>query len=120
MVYTLSFRAYKICSDFFSLHEELQFLKKTLQLNGYIIKFIENCIGKILGKLHKPYGLEEVLNYDVPKDTIYFSCIYFGEISQNVLKDLQTIVSQSYPQVKLLSVFKSHSHFCFKDKQPQT
>ena len=59
----------------------------------------------------------------MPKDTIYFSCVYLGEISKNVLKDLQSIVSQSYPQVKLLFVFKSHStiggHFCFKNKQPQ-
>ena len=39
------------------------------------------------------------------------------------MKDLQTFVSHSYPQVKLLFVFKSHStiggHFCFKDRQPQ-
>ena len=64
----------------------------------------------MLEKLHKPYGLDDVLNYDVPKDTIYFSCVYLGEISKNVLKDLQSIVSQSYPQVKLLFVFKSHKY----------
>ena len=77
----------------------------------------------MLEKLHKPYKYEEILNYDVPKATIYFSCVYLGELSKNVINDLQTFVSRSYPQVKLLFVFKSHStiggHFCFKDRQPQ-
>ena len=123
LIYTLCFRAYNICSDFLSLHEELQFLKKALQSNGYPLKFIEICIGKMLEKLHKPFKYEEILNFDVPKATVYFSCVYLGELSKQVMKDLQTFVSHSYPQVKLLFVFKSHStiggHFCFKDRQPQ-
>ena len=123
LIFTLCFRAYNICSDFLSLHEELQFLKKALQSNGYPLKFIEICIGKMLEKLHKPFKYEEILNFDVPKATVYFSCVYLGELSKQVMKDLQTFVSHSYPQVKLLFVFKSHStiggHFCFKDRQPQ-
>ena len=77
----------------------------------------------MLDKLHKPYNYVETLNYDVPKAKVYFSCVYLGELSKNIMKDLQTLVSLSYPQVKLLFVFKAHStiggHFCFKDKQPQ-
>ena len=123
LIFTLSFRAYKICSDFYSLHEEFQFLRKTLQSNGYPLKFIEVSIGKILKKLYKPYDYKDVLNYDVPKAKVYFSCIYLGELSKSIMSELQKMMSNSYPQVKLQIVFKSHStiggHFSFKDRQPQ-
>ena len=123
LISTLTFRAYKICSDFLSFHNEIQFLKKTLQANGYPLNFIELNIGKMLEKLHKPFDHVEVLNFDVPKAKLYFSCIYLGDISRNVIKDLKTLIGNSYPQVNVQFIFKSHStiggHFCFKDKQPK-
>ena len=123
LVFTLVFRAYNICSNFLSLHEEIQFLQKTLQANGYPLKFIQSCVGKVLEKLHKPYNYEEVLDFNVPRAKIYFSCIYLGEMSKFIVKELKQIVSQSYPQIQLMVVFKSHStiggHFGFKDRQPQ-
>ena len=122
LIYTLTYRAYKICSDFLLLHEQLQFLKDTLQRNGYPLKFIEKCIGKMLSKLHKPLHFEPVLNYNVPKAEVYFSTMFLGDMSKNLIRDLKQLVGKSYPQVQLLPVFKAYStignHFSFKDRQP--
>ena len=123
LVYTLTYRAYRICSNFQLLHEQLQFLKDTLQLNGYPLKFIEQCIGKMLSKIHKSPNVEPVLNYNVPKAQVYFSTMFLGDISNNLIKDLKQLVHKFYPQVQLLPVFKAYStignNFYFKDKQPR-
>ena len=120
LIYTLTVRAFHISSNFFKLDVELQFLKTILQKNGYPLSFIEYSIGKMLKKL---YNCEEKLNYDVPKAKVYFSTFYLGEISKQLSNDIKKIVSQSYPQVNLLIIFKTHStiggQFSFKDKQPQ-
>ena len=122
LVYTLTVRAYRICSSFFSFHSEIERLKSILQSNGYPLKFIEGCIGKMLDKLHKTTPHEETLDYKVPKAEIYFSTFFLGEISKNIEKELKQIVSESYPQIQLLFTYKSSSmigsHFGFKDKQP--
>ena len=56
------------------------------------------------------------------KAKVYFSTFYLGEISKQLSNDIKKIVSQSYPQVNLLIIFKTHStiggQFTFKDKQP--
>ena len=106
LVYTLTYRAYKICSNFQLLHEQFQFLKDTLQLNGYPLKFVEQCIGKMLSKIHKSPNVEPVLNYNVPKAQVYFSTMYLGSISVNLTKDLKQILHKFYPQVQLLPIFQ--------------
>ena len=82
LIYTLTVRAFRICSNYFQLDEELQFLKKILQANGYPLKFIEFTIGKMLKKLYKPIDFKETLNYNVPKAKIYFSTYYLGDLSK--------------------------------------
>ena len=123
LIYTLTVRAFRICSNYFQLDEELQFLKKVLQANGYPLKFIEYTIGKMLKKLYKPIDFKETLNYNVPKAKIYFSTYYLGDLSKQMANDIKKIVGQSFPQIQLLIIFKAHStiggHFRLKDKQPQ-
>ena len=122
LVYTLTVRAYKICSDFLSFHNEIERLKSILKSNGYPLKFIEGCIGKMLAKLHKPTPHIETLDYNVPKAEIYFSTYFLGDVSKSIEKELKQIVSESYPQIQLLFTYKSSSmigsHFRFKDTQP--
>ena len=77
----------------------------------------------MLTKIHKLHDYEKIPNYNVPKAEIYFSTFYLGDLSKTIVKELKQIVGQSYPQVQLLFINKSHStigsHFSFKDKQPQ-
>ena len=121
LVYTLTVRAFNICSNYFKLDAELIFLKDVLQKNGYPLNFIEYSIGKMLKKLYCS-DIDKKMNFDVPKAKVYFSTFYLGEISKQLSNDIKKIVSQSYPQVNLLIIFKTHStiggQFTFKDKQP--
>ena len=77
----------------------------------------------MLNKLYKPFDSNEIENYNVPKAEIYFSTFYLGDISEQISKELHEIVSQYYPQVKLLIINKTHSTigalFGFKDRQPR-
>ena len=123
LVYTLTVRAYKICSTFLNLHKEVEFLKDTLQSNGYPLKFIEASIGKMISKLHKPVDTVPPLNYDVPKAKVYFSTYFLGDLTKTISKEIHQFIGESYPQIQLQFVYKSYStignHFCFKDRQPQ-
>ena len=101
LVYTLTVRAFRICSDYFSFHEELQKLKSVLQSNGYPLNFIEKGFGKMIAKLYKPCDYEEIIKFDVPKANIYFSTIYLGDISKNIAKDLKELFASNYPQIRL-------------------
>ena len=122
LIFTLTVRAFRICSNYFLLDKELNFLKSTLQSNGYPLKFIELSIGKMLKKLYKPYDFKEILQFNVPKAKVYFSTFYLGDLSKQISSELKQIVSQYYPQVQLLVIHKTHSTigatFGFKDKQP--
>ena len=48
---------------------------------------------------------------------------YLGDISKQIGVELKNIVSESYPQVQLLLMYKTHSAigncFGFKDRQPK-
>ena len=122
LVYTLTVRAYRICSNFLDFHNEIERLKSILQSNGYPLQFIEGCIGKMLAKLHKSTPHEETLDYKVPKAEIYFSTYFLGDLSKSIERELKQLVAQSYPQVQLLFTYKSSSLigslFGFKDRQP--
>ena len=122
LIYTLTVRAFRICSDYFSFHEELQKLKSVLLSNGYPLHFIEKGFGKMIAKLYKPCDYEDALNFDVPKAEIYFSTIYLGDISKSIAKDLRELLASSYPQININFVYKAYStignHFVFKDRQP--
>ena len=101
-------RAFNICSNYIKLDAELIFLKDVLQKNGYPLNFIEYSIGKMLKKLYCS-DIDKKMNFDVPKAKVYFSTFYLGEISKQLSNDIKKIVSQSYPQVNLLIIFKTHS-----------
>ena len=123
LISTLVCRAYRISSDYFSFDTEINFLKSILQKNGYPLKFIEKHIHRMLKNLHKPFGQETVLNYDVPKPIVYFTTYYLGDISKNLSKDIKCLLGECFPQVHLRMLFKScntiGSSFSFKDKMPE-
>ena len=50
LVSILTYRAFNICSDYFSLDKEINFIKSILRLNGYPLYFIECTIKKTLNR----------------------------------------------------------------------
>ena len=122
LVSTLCFRAFKICSDYFALDTELNFIKTTLKLNGYPMNFIESNIKRTLDRLYVPFGSNLNLNYDVPKAIVLFPTYFLGDVSKDVAKNLNNLINKYYPQVNLRLIYKSldtiGSRFRFKDKMP--
>ena len=122
LISTLVCRAYRISSNYFSLHTEFQFLKSILLQNGYPLKFIEKCIHNMLKKLYKPFGHETLQNYNVPKPIVYFSTYYLGDISKVLSKDIRVLLRDCYPQIHLRMLYKSYntigSRFNIKDRIP--
>ena len=123
LISTLVCRAFRISSSYLSLHNEFNFLKELLQGNGYPLAFIEKTIGRMLKKLYKPSGHREIENYDVPKPIVYFTTYYLGDVSRAMSRDLTSIVRDSFPQIHLRILYKSHntigSNFSYKDKIPE-
>ena len=77
----------------------------------------------MMKKLDKPSGHCEIENFDVPKPIIYFTTFYLGDISKTMAKDVRSIISDSFPQIHLRILYKSHntigSNFSYKDKIPE-
>ena len=76
----------------------------------------------MLKKLYKPFGHDEILNYDVPKPILYFTTYFLGNVSKTMARDVRATICQFYPQVHLRVLYKScntiGSNFLFKDKTP--
>ena len=123
LVTILFFRAFKTCSDYFALDKEINFIKSVLQLNGYPLSFIETNIKKTLNRLYTPFGQPEVLNFDVPKPIVLFPTYFLGDVSRTVSKELNSLISRFYPQIRLRMIYKSldtiGSRFQLKDKMPE-
>ena len=46
LIHNLLFRAYNICADYVTLHNEIEFLKSMWQRNSFPLFFIDSCIKK--------------------------------------------------------------------------
>ena len=123
LVSILVYRAYMICSDYFTMDKEINFIKSVLNLNGYPLSFIEFTIKKTLNRLYTPFGQAETFNFDVPKPIVLFPTYFLGEVSKTVSKDLNGLISKYYPQIRLRMIYKSldtiGSRFRVKDKMPE-
>ena len=118
LILTLTTRAFNICSNYFDLHSEFQFLKKCLSLNGFSKGFIDTYIGKQLRKL---------LNPKPPKITadravVYFPITFMGKSSFGLKNKLTRLLTEFYPQVNIRVIFKPklimQNLFKFKDAIP--
>lgn len=118
LILTLVTRAYKICSSYFSLHLELEYLRNTLKLNGFPTQFTDTYIGKQLTKLHSPQPKAQT----VQKNVIYFCIPFLGSKSYNIRNKINKLIRDFYPQLSLRIVFQSPMTlsrcFRFKDRIP--
>ena len=107
LVSTLTFRAFKLCSNYFNIDKDIQFIKKLLQKNGYPLSFIETHISKTLNRLITPFGSQDILNFDVPKPIVIFPTYYLGDVSKQVSGEITRLMSTYYPQIRLRLIYKS-------------
>ena len=101
LVRTLVTRAFNICSSYFTLHRELEFLKNLLYANGFSRHFCEIYIGKQLSRLLNPVQLTTVR-----RANLYFYLTFTGKESFHIRNKLNKLVQGFYPQVKVNFVFR--------------
>ena len=120
LIITLVTRAYKICSSYFDLHRELEFLKSLLKKNGYPLNFIETYIGQRLSKLH--LTVASTPSENIKRPILYVPLTFTGRCSNKIKKQLSKLLSDTYPQLDVKIYFrlqnKIRNFFRIKDKIP--
>ena len=116
---TLINRAFITCSDWFSLHEELEFLTKYFLQNKYPIQIIQKIINKFLNNKI----IQVPVRSTVPKLLHYVSLPYYGQYSYDLRNELGKLLLNTYPYIEFRFVFKNTrtigSLFRYKDRIPE-
>ena len=115
---TLFSRAYNICSNYLSFHEEVVFLKNFFKNNGFCSKLIENQLNKFLRNKYCNERLQQSQN----SPSIYLTFPYFGPNSEKLKQDIIKVVHKYFLNVNvkiiLVNKFTIGSFFNFKDRLP--
>ena len=83
--FNLLFRAYNICADYITVHNEIELLKSMWQRHSFPLFFIDNCIKKSLGKLF----IKRNISGTVSNKKEVFICVKFlGKISLQSKKQI--------------------------------
>ena len=82
---TLLYRAYNICSNYFSFHEEINYLKTVWQKNSFPLFFIEKCAQKFLNKFFIKHNHQ---NLTSTKEEVLITLEYLEKTSLQVKKQL--------------------------------
>ena len=119
LVSTLIYRAFNICSNYISFHNEVTYLRKLLFNNGFPYNFTDTHIGKALNKIMSGGNIKTTT---VEKRLMYFSTPYAGSHSFQMKRKLKELFNEFYPQVSLKVVFKAinpiKNFFSIKEKVP--
>jgi hypothetical protein len=115
---TLLSRAYKICSNYPSLHNEFTFLKSFFHNNGFPYPVIESCVRNFLiGK----FSLTPV-PATVNKQKYFISLPFFGAQSIKLKSELESLLSTFFVHIDfniiMVNKFTVGSMFRFKDRLP--
>jgi hypothetical protein len=117
-VRTLLSRAFKVCSNYVSLHDEFQFLKNFFKSNGYASCFIERQISSFLDKIYNP----QLIEFGPQMRKVFLVLPYFGPQSENLRIELGKLLTEYFTGVSfnviLVNNFKIGSFFNYKDKLP--
>ena len=118
LISTLTTRAFNICSNYFNLHLEFQFLRSTFFRNGFSKRFIDSYLGKQLNNLMNPRKPKITVN----KAVVYFPIVFTGKHSFSLKNKLTRLLREFYPQLAVRVIFKpTHTIgnlFKFKDVVP--
>ena len=121
LVRSLVFRAYNICSTYFSFHTELSRIKRFLKENSFPLSLIDRTIRSFLDHTYASTSKKRIVIDDKP--TLYFSAPFLGPCSLQLKSRISRLIKQCYPSHKLRIVFstpKRLAHFFpFKDSIPK-
>ena len=120
-IQTLIYRAYNVCTNYHSVHTEFEFLKKFFNSNGYPTLLINKHIRRFLSKI---YDNKPTITFDVPKKPMYISLPFFGQQSEKMKIELNTILSKAFPYIDfrfiLSNPHKIANFFHYKDRLPKS
>ena len=115
LIFTLLFRALKLCSNFELFHQEILNLKDIFKRNGYPYNFIDVCIKRFLNKMFidkKVYAL-------APKKELVCVLPFIGKKSLQLRSKLVKSIQNNLSFCHLTVVFQSPHELCtlfrFKD-----
>ena len=115
MIFTLLFRAFKLCSNFQLFNQEILNLKDIFKRNGYPCNFIDVCIERFLNYVFidkKIYAL-------APKKELVCVLPFIGkkslQLRSKLVKSVQNNLSFCHLKVVFQSPYKLHTLFRFKD-----
>ena len=119
LVGTLTYKAYKIASNYNIFNVDMQKIREKFRKNGFSISFVDNCIGTVLNRLVTPTPPPAAM---VQKRKVLLSLPFLGPLSYIIKRRLQTLVHKYYPTVQLKVVFRRgyslRNLFSFTDKFP--
>jgi len=112
-------RAYKICSNFYNFHVNLEFLRSFFSKNGFPQSVIDRCFKLKLNSIFSP---KPVLT-TVDRKVVYFSIPYINHsVNSKLKKDIILLCNRFYPQLNIKLVFSNNftigSFFKIKDRLP--
>ena len=115
LIFTLLFRAFKLCSNFELFHQEILNLKDIFKRSGYPGNFIDACIKRYLNQVFidkKIYAL-------TPKKELVCVPPFTGkkslQLTSKLVKSIQNNLSFCHLKVVFQSPYKLHTLFRFKD-----
>jgi len=117
-ILTLIHRAYKISSNYLSLHLEFSFILTFLNQNGFPSSLVLKHIHSYLYNKYQPRPNTHL----VSKKIAYFTFPFIGKRSVYLNKDLSTLINNFFPHIKLNFIFTNSfsisNLFPYKDKFP--
>ena len=102
LIFTLSHRAFKLCSNFELFNKEIENLKNIFRKNGYPVNFTDFCIKKYLNNL---YGEKEVYLL-APKKQLTCVLSFLGKKSLQLRSRLVNSVNKTVRFCNLKVVFR--------------
>ena len=122
LIKILIHRAYYISSSFLILHTEVTKIIKILETNSFKLSIILKQIKLFLN--HKYVDNKLQITKFSSKQNIFIKLPFYGNELYIIRKNLQEVVKNYYPQIKLNIIFtdnlKISSFFKFKDRIPDT
>ena len=116
---TLLNRAYNICSDYFLLHSEFEFLKGYFVNNNYSLNIFFKVLKDFLYEKRKV----NFSKMNVPKMVQYIKLPFYGKTSYDMRKKLSQQLRYNFPAIDFKFVFSNNftigSFFNTKDRIPE-
>ena len=113
---TLLFRAYGLCTNYFTFHKEIEFLINFFHSNGYCSNLIRKQISNFLNSRYLDNN-----NTCIPNQpSFYISLPYFGPQSDKLKLELSKLLNRYFTEQNFILIFTNTFtigiYFNFKDK----